>query len=473
MVASAHRRSNRPHAGTERNGMAKLPPCNLEAERAVLGSMLRDNNTIPLVRRLLTAEHFYTDAHQRVFLAIVALADDGTAADMVTLAEELQRRHQIEDIGRHSYITELWDAAPAPANVVHYAEIVRVHRQRRRLRVLAEQLIHEADSPSRPTAETLESAARDVRALAEAGQTDDKAGLDETDADALLAEAPPGALEYLPLLGRDGYFVVGWSHILAGYPRTGKTELLVASLREWLRLGQRVLFFTEEPREMWRQRLHQHQGPWGGLQLVFALCQPPDEILARMVAGKETVVVIDTLRNLGILGEDECDNSAIAAAIAPWVAASRRHGKTLVMSHHMRKGAGEHGEGISGGHALFGAVDVALELRRDRQPNRRLVKGYARLIQPVDLLYEQEKGGAFKVLGDPAGVTLAEVRSRRARRWGPTGPKRPTCWSCWTSRSRAENWSARLCTPRPLTAQSSATRQLPPGTSGGGRTAGD
>jgi hypothetical protein len=394
------------------NGQAQHPAHNREAERAVLGSILRDNATIGDVRQLLAPEDFYADAHQRIFRAILGLVAEGTPADLVTVADQLQKRGEIEDVGRYAYLAELFDATPTTANVAYHAAIVKDSSTRRRLAAFADRMAREARSPTGTIAEAVQRAVQELGTLADGAKAGDKTGLDEIDAEALLAEAPPGALKYLPLLGRDGYFVVGWSHVLAGYPRSGKTELLVASLREWLRRGRRVLFFTEEPREMWRQRLHQHPGPWGGLQLVFALGKPPAEMLARMVAGGEDVVVIDTLRNLGILGEDECDNAAIAAAVAPWVAAGRRHGKTLVLSHHMQKGAGEHGEGISGGHALFGAVDVALELRRDRRPNRRLVKGYARLIQPAELLYEQEKGGAFKVLGDPAGVTLAEVRSR-------------------------------------------------------------
>jgi len=53
----------------------------------------------------------------------------------------------------------------------------------------------------------------------------------EIDAEDLLQRDAPEALEYLPLLGKDGYFVRGWSHVLAGYPRCGKTELMLACIR--------------------------------------------------------------------------------------------------------------------------------------------------------------------------------------------------------------------------------------------------
>lgn len=62
----------------------------------------------------------------------------------------------------------------------------------------------------------------------------------------------------------------------------------------------------------------------------------------------------------------------------PWVAGARLHNKTLIMAHHMRKGGGDHGEGIAGGHALMGEFDIALTLRKeDRSPRRRLVTAFA------------------------------------------------------------------------------------------------
>jgi phage/plasmid primase-like uncharacterized protein len=248
-----------------------------------------------------------------------------------------------------------------------------------------------------------------------AGPGDAPASADESgeiDAEDLLAEPAPPDLEYLPLLGVAGYFVEGWSHLLAGYPRSGKTELLIACARDWANRGVKVLFITEEPRRLWRHRLEKRQGPWRGVRLVFGLGRPPAELLARITGGKEPVVIIDTIRNLGVLGEDENDNAAVAKSVTPWVAACRGQNKTLIMGHHMRKSAGEHGEGIAGGHALFGSVDVAIELRRDNQPNRRVLRCYARVIAPEDLMYEMQEDGSFRALGSPSGVTLDEVRQR-------------------------------------------------------------
>ena len=102
-----------------------LPPQNLDAERSVLGSLLRDNEVINDVAPSLAAEHYYSDSHRKIYEAIRHLYDKAQRVDTVLLAEELNLRGQIEDIGGYGYLAELWDAAPTAANAVHYAEIVK------------------------------------------------------------------------------------------------------------------------------------------------------------------------------------------------------------------------------------------------------------------------------------------------------------------------------------------------------------
>jgi hypothetical protein len=247
-----------------------------------------------------------------------------------------------------------------------------------------------------------------------------ESALYEIDAEELLRKDSPDTLEYLPLLNKDGYFVRGWSHVIAGYPRCGKTELMVACIRQWLRLGLKVLYFTEESESLWWQRLSRRPGPWAGLQLVFGLGAKASDMLARMVAADQEVVVVDTLRNLGLLGEDENDNAHIAKAVSPWVSAARAGRKTWFGLHHSRKAGGEHGTAISGGHAIMGAVDVALEIGRDNNPRRRTIKGHARIIAVEELLYEQDEDDNLSALGSPSGVTIIEVRARLLQALGNT-----------------------------------------------------
>jgi DNA repair protein RadA/Sms len=236
--------------------------------------------------------------------------------------------------------------------------------------------------------------------------------LDEADAAELAAAGGELHLDYLPFLGEDGYVVKGWSHLIAGYPRTGKTELVTACCRDWLERGERILYLTEEPRVIWQARLARAPDVWGGMRLVFGLGANPLDLLVRAKRGAETIVIADAIRNLGLVGPDENDNTALARHLAPWVKMARDGHKTLALLHHDRKGGGEHGQAIAGRHALLGAVDIALELVYDRAPSRRLIRAKARIIQPAEMMYERHEDGTLHALGSPERVSLAEVRQR-------------------------------------------------------------
>jgi replicative DNA helicase len=153
----------------------RLPPHNLDAERSVLGSMLRDNQVIGDVVNVVRTEHFYTDAHQKIFQAVVMLCvDRGQPADLVTLAEYLKQEKQIEDVGGYSYLAELWDAAPTAGNAVHYAKIVREKGMVRALIHAGNEILRDAYDQAAPPEELLNSAEHKIFEIAHkgvAGQT--------------------------------------------------------------------------------------------------------------------------------------------------------------------------------------------------------------------------------------------------------------------------------------------------------------
>ncbi len=217
-------------------------------------------------------------------------------------------------------------------------------------------------------------------------------------------------VNFLPVLGQEKFIVKGWSHLFAAYPKTGKTELLVRLLAEWS--DERILYFTEEPSGAWDARMQKLPTVYGHVTLYQGLGAEKDEILARIQAGNETVVVLDTIRNLLNL-HDETNNSEVARALIPYIAASRIKKQTLIAVHHDRKGGGEHGEGIAGGHAFLGAVDIAIELKRDGQEDssRRLLRGWGRVFEIPRLIYEL-RDGVMVPLGSPGLVSLNEVKIR-------------------------------------------------------------
>lgn len=103
----------------------KVPPQNLEAEEAVLGSMLIEEEAIPQAIELLTPENFYKDAHKKIFQCMCYLFDENKAIDLVTLTERLYKEGLMDAVGGPSVIASLTNAVPTSANILHYAKIVK------------------------------------------------------------------------------------------------------------------------------------------------------------------------------------------------------------------------------------------------------------------------------------------------------------------------------------------------------------
>jgi len=103
----------------------KIPPQNLEAEMAVLGSMLLDEDAISVATELLSIDSFYKDTHRKIFEAILSLYSQNKAVDLITLTDKLKKDANLEDVGGASFLTALANAVPSAANINHYVSIVK------------------------------------------------------------------------------------------------------------------------------------------------------------------------------------------------------------------------------------------------------------------------------------------------------------------------------------------------------------
>ncbi len=104
---------------------AAVPPQNLEAEEAVLGAMLLSETAIGVVTEILDAADFYRGSHGTIYRTCLALWAKGEPVDAITLANELEERGELEQIGGASRVAELAALVSATANVEHYARIVK------------------------------------------------------------------------------------------------------------------------------------------------------------------------------------------------------------------------------------------------------------------------------------------------------------------------------------------------------------
>jgi replicative DNA helicase len=103
----------------------KIPPQSLEAEQAVLGAILLENDSLHQVIEVLDESDFYREAHRKIFAAMIALYNRNEPADLITLTDIITSKAQLEEIGGSSYLSSLVDNIPTAANVLYYAKIVR------------------------------------------------------------------------------------------------------------------------------------------------------------------------------------------------------------------------------------------------------------------------------------------------------------------------------------------------------------
>ena len=118
--------------------LQKSLPHSLEAERAVLGSILLENSVFDQAAEILTESDFYLEGHRKIFSKMEALASVSKAMDLLTLREVLERDNQLESVGGVAYVASLLDGVPRLSNIDHYTRIVKE-------KSLLRKLIHSAN----------------------------------------------------------------------------------------------------------------------------------------------------------------------------------------------------------------------------------------------------------------------------------------------------------------------------------------
>ena len=151
----------------------KRPPHSLEAEQAILGGVMLDNQVWDKVGELLCEADFYRSEHRILFRAILSLAQKAQPFDVVTLLDKLKSAQSLDDAGGESYLFELANNTPSVANVSAYAEIVREKSVQRQLIAVATEIADSAYNPGvREVTELLDFAESRVFAIAEQTATD-------------------------------------------------------------------------------------------------------------------------------------------------------------------------------------------------------------------------------------------------------------------------------------------------------------
>ncbi|MEC9006791.1 MAG: DnaB-like helicase N-terminal domain-containing protein, partial [Candidatus Neomarinimicrobiota bacterium] len=102
----------------------KGQPQSIEAEQAVLGSMLTTKEAVSKALQWLKPSMFYKDAHIRIASCMVDLFEKGEPIDAVSVVDRLKKKNELKGVGGAYYISGLAESVPTTANIEHYAKIV-------------------------------------------------------------------------------------------------------------------------------------------------------------------------------------------------------------------------------------------------------------------------------------------------------------------------------------------------------------
>ncbi|MFT8902436.1 replicative DNA helicase [Liquorilactobacillus nagelii] len=145
----------------------RLPPQNIEAEQAVLGSVFLNTAALVDAMEYVQPADFYRRAHQVIFQTMVDLNDQDEVIDVVTVNNRLTEQNQLEDVGGVSYIAELADAVPTAANVGYYAKIVQEKSLMRHLITTATNIVSQAYDQDDDVTSLLDNAERQIMEVSE------------------------------------------------------------------------------------------------------------------------------------------------------------------------------------------------------------------------------------------------------------------------------------------------------------------
>ena len=245
---------------------ARVPPHDLDAERAVIGAMLVSETAVAAVAERLQAQDFYSEVHRVIFGAMMRLYARGDPIDQLTLTNELRSVGEFEKVGGRAYVFQIVESVPTAANAARYAEMVRAKALLRDIIDVGSRITEDAFREPEDVGEALDAAEQLVYGVSNRTLREHLAP---------VSELAPGALEMIQRLYEAEGEVTGVETgfddldrlttgfhksdlvILAARPAMGKTALALNAI--WHASGQMgmpvAIFSLEMSKEQLVQRL--------------------------------------------------------------------------------------------------------------------------------------------------------------------------------------------------------------------------
>jgi replicative DNA helicase len=145
----------------------KVPPHNMEAEQAILGGILINNEAMNQIMDILSPECFYREAHGHLFEGMVSLYNSDEPVDLITLSQYLTQKNLLEKAGGSDYLVSLVNAVSTSAGIASHAEIVRDLYVRRKLLIQCSAISEDCLQNWHSTDELLDLAEQSIFDIAE------------------------------------------------------------------------------------------------------------------------------------------------------------------------------------------------------------------------------------------------------------------------------------------------------------------
>ena len=255
----------------------KLPPHSIEAEQAVLGSLMLDNQRWDVVAEMITDRDFYSRHHQLIFSEMHTLVSRATPIDLITLSESLESKDLLNDVGGFAYLAELSKNTPSAINVVAYTDIIRQQAILRELISASNEIADNCYSTEgRDSSEILDLAESKIFQIAESRTKQGEGPKNITD----VLEATVAKIEELFQRPHDGVTGVSTGFLDLDKKTAGlqRSDLIIIAARPSMGKTTFAMNLCENAAMMQEKPV-----------LIFSLEMPSEQIMMRMLASLSRV----------------------------------------------------------------------------------------------------------------------------------------------------------------------------------------
>jgi len=220
--------------------MGKKPPQALDIEEAVLGALMLESSAVTDVIGILSPDCFYKEAHKKIYEAITSLAGRHDPVDIYTVAEELKKKEQLEEVGGPFYLSQLSNRVGAAAHIDYHAKILLQKYIQRELIGISYEVQRDSFDDSIPVDDLLDTAQQKLFTLSDRNLRRDtqlvkvvlNQAVEELQAAQLRQDGLSGIASGFTVLDR---VTLGWQPsdliIVAARPSMGKTAFVLTMAR--------------------------------------------------------------------------------------------------------------------------------------------------------------------------------------------------------------------------------------------------